>query len=206
MASTGFHVLYTGDSIAPVICKRPDWKKCPEHNHLSEKRPNIKPARMTAEEFAESISQNSESVSANQYMTGFSVKSLVKEAQKRKGSELTEEELQVAALIGQWYEDGDIKQYRSFGRVGDYNIGFNKMKPIQKGNKTIGIVEIGSEGFKYFYEVEDGKVTIRNADKFDTDKGKLPFNYGMRSALDGVQISKLNDKWGTESFIGAHGL
>jgi hypothetical protein len=30
------HVLYREDSNVPVICERPDWKKCPEHKHLND--------------------------------------------------------------------------------------------------------------------------------------------------------------------------
>ena len=36
------HVLYKPNSIAPIICERPNWKNCPEHKHLTNKRPNIK--------------------------------------------------------------------------------------------------------------------------------------------------------------------
>ena len=35
------HVLYNAHSTFPitVVCERPDWKKCPEHNHLTDKMP-----------------------------------------------------------------------------------------------------------------------------------------------------------------------
>lgn len=36
------HVLYKSSSAIPIICERPNWKNCPEHKHLSPKRPNIK--------------------------------------------------------------------------------------------------------------------------------------------------------------------
>lgn len=208
MANSGFHVLYNENSIVPVICKRNDWKSCPEHRGLSDKRPNIKPEWMNKKELKRRNVeiQDDNVVTLNQYNSGFSVQSIVEEAESRKGSELTDAETQVAAVIGQWYEDGDIRQQRSFGLVGDYNIGFTTEDTIQKGDKTIGVVQIGSEGFKYFYEVENGEVTFKHADGYKKGSGKLPFNYGMRPKLTGWEIDKNNTKWSIEAYTNAHGL
>jgi hypothetical protein len=30
------YVLYAEGSSVPVVCERPDWKKCPDHKHLNE--------------------------------------------------------------------------------------------------------------------------------------------------------------------------
>lgn len=35
------HVLYNGTKTVPTICERPDWRNCPEHKHLSLKRPRV---------------------------------------------------------------------------------------------------------------------------------------------------------------------
>lgn len=35
------HVLYSSDSVVPVVCERKDWKRCPEHKHLSVERPDV---------------------------------------------------------------------------------------------------------------------------------------------------------------------
>lgn len=43
------HVLYEHDSVVPVICERKDWKKCPEHKHLTDERPDIKPDKFFTE-------------------------------------------------------------------------------------------------------------------------------------------------------------
>lgn len=37
------HILYTSDSAVPIVCDRPDWRKCPEHKYLTQTKPNIKP-------------------------------------------------------------------------------------------------------------------------------------------------------------------
>lgn len=35
------HILYSSDTIAPIICERENWHSCPEHKHLSENKPKI---------------------------------------------------------------------------------------------------------------------------------------------------------------------
>ena len=42
MAEIYAHVLYEGESLVPVICERKSWKRCPEHKHLTEERPDGK--------------------------------------------------------------------------------------------------------------------------------------------------------------------
>lgn len=42
MAEVYAHVLYEGESLAPIICERKSWKRCPEHKHLTEERPDGK--------------------------------------------------------------------------------------------------------------------------------------------------------------------
>ena len=42
MAGFNAHVLYSGDSMIPIVCERKDWKKCPQHKGLSKSRPHLK--------------------------------------------------------------------------------------------------------------------------------------------------------------------
>ena len=41
MAEEFSHVLYNVDGVVPVVCERKDWKRCPEHKHLSDVRPDV---------------------------------------------------------------------------------------------------------------------------------------------------------------------
>jgi hypothetical protein len=42
MSDNNFHMLWsTVEPYGPIVCKRPDWKQCPEHAHLTEKRPSV---------------------------------------------------------------------------------------------------------------------------------------------------------------------
>jgi hypothetical protein len=35
------HFLYTKSSSTPILCERDDWRKCPEHKHLSDELPTV---------------------------------------------------------------------------------------------------------------------------------------------------------------------
>lgn len=39
------YVLYNKNN-HPVVCERKDWKKCPEHKHLTDKKPKSKLAKL----------------------------------------------------------------------------------------------------------------------------------------------------------------
>lgn len=43
------HILYEKNNVVPVICERKDWKRCPEHKHLSEERPDVKKDKFVTE-------------------------------------------------------------------------------------------------------------------------------------------------------------
>lgn len=133
--------------------------------------------------------------------------SLRKEAENRKGSSLTEAESKTVEVLGEWYENGSLKTYAGLnGTEGGYNVNFTDTPVFTKGNKTIGYVQIGNEGFGYFYEVEGDEVSFRQGDGFyhniDT---KLPLNYSLRKKLNGEQISENNRKWAAESLVNRFG-
>lgn len=201
----GFHVLYSTTSTIPITCERLEWKTCPEHKHLNTKRPNVNATKINHKEYDNE--ETSGNISVNQYQTGFSVESILQEATDRKGKLLTSEEAQAAAVLGQWYEDGELKPHRSLsGEEYPLHVQFSDMKPIKKGNKTIGAVQLGSEGFQYYYEVEGDNVTFKKADNFNIADGKLPWNYSMLKKLDGKNITETNHKWATDAYIGGRGL
>lgn len=133
--------------------------------------------------------------------------SLRKEAETRKGSMLTEAENKTVQVLGEWYQNGSLKTYSGLnGLEGGYNVNFIANPVFVKGDKTIGYVQIGNEGFGYFYEVEGDKVSFRQGDGFyhnvDT---KLPLNYSLRKKLNGEQISENNKRWAAESIIKRYG-
>jgi hypothetical protein len=180
--------------------------RCQEHMTVQqwEVRPNA--AKMGDLSFADNDEYSNDSVSLNAY-GGLSKDSIIDEAQTRKGSPLTPEEATVAAALGSWYEDGTISANTSYYADIDGNINFTDVSPIKKGDKTIGVVAIGGPSYKYFYEIEDGELSFRQADGFDEKTGKLPFNYGMRKKLtSGEQIQSNNSKWRAEAILGAHGM
>lgn len=203
----GFHILYAPNSSTPITCERVDWKTCPEHKHLSPKR-TVKNSKTINDKDLQSNITETESVTLDEYNTGLSVESILQEATERKGTLLTKEEAQVAAILGQWYEEGSLKPARGVGEIErKMHIQFNNNIPAtKKGKKTIGVVQLGSEGFQYFYEVEGNQVSFRHADGIDPKTGKLPWNYSMRKKLDGKDIKETNQKWSTESYINGHGL
>ena len=150
---------------------------------------------------------NDDSITYNDYANDITAATVANEAQKLKGSKLTPEEKTAAETLGAWYENGDIKPNVGFSnRDADFLIKFNNnFTPIQKGNKTIGVVQIGMQGNDYFYEVENGKATFKHANGVTFyGKTKLPFNYGMRKELDGQGIQEQNKKWAIEGFINSH--
>lgn len=152
-----------------------------------------------------SITGSEDSVSVNEY-SGVSVDAIIDEAKTRKGSDLTPEESIVASTLGLWYEEGTLSN-SSFGREIEEKINFTNVPTIKKGDKTIGLVEISGSGYKYFYEVEGDEISFRQADGFDAESGKLPFNYGLRKKLTtGEQINSNNAKWAAEAMLGAHGM
>lgn len=149
---------------------------------------------------------DSQGVSLNAY-NGLSQEAILEEAKNRKGSALTPEENAVAATLGSWYADGSIRANTSYYADIDGNINFTDVSTIKKGDKTIGVVEIGGPSYKYFYEVEGDEISFRQADGFNTKSGKLPFNYGMRKKLTtGEQIESNNSRWRVEAMLGGHGM
>lgn len=144
------------------------------------------------------------SVSKQSYDTGISAKEIYADAENIKGSKLTPAESKAAEALAGFYENGDIKQTIGFYRSQpDFLIKFNQDFPVvQKGNKTIGLVQLGSRADDFFYEVEDGNVTFRQADGYSFyGKTKLPLDYGFRKQLDGKGIQEQRDKWAVESAV-----
>ena len=155
----------------------------------------------------ETVDNNSyddyDSVSYKDYANEVTASSVISSAEKLKGKKLTKEEAKAAETLGEWFEKGDIKTSVGFsGRDADFLIKFSdKFPPIQKGDKTIGVVQIGMQGNDYFYEVENGQVSFRHANGVTFyGKTKLPLNYGMRKTLDGQGIQDQNRKWAIEGF------
>ena len=115
-----------------------------------------------------------DSVSYKDYANEVTASSVISSAEKLKGKKLTKEEAKAAETLGEWFE---------------------------KGDKTIGVVQIGMQGNDYFYEVENGQVSFRHANGVTFyGKTKLPLNYGMRKTLDGQGIQDQNRKWAIEGF------
>lgn len=144
-----------------------------------------------------------ESVTYKNYATEVTTASVINSAEQLKGSKLTPQENIVAETLGQWYENGDLSTEVGFSkRDADFLVKFSeKFPPIQKSNKTIGVVQIGMQGNDYFYEVENGQVSFRHANGVTFyGKTKLPLNYGMRKELDGKGIQEQNRKWAIEGF------
>lgn len=133
--------------------------------------------------------------------------SLKKEAETRKGSPLTEAESKTVNVLGEWYQNGSLETFGGWsGKEKGFNVNFTDSPVFVKGGKTIGYVQIGNEGFGYFYEVEGDEVSFRQGDGFyhNIDK-KLPLNYSLRKKLDAEQISQNNKKWAAESIIKRYG-
>lgn len=133
--------------------------------------------------------------------------SLIEEAEKRKGKKLTDSEKKVAEKLGEWYQNGSLKVHTSLnGKSGECNINFADAASFDRGGKAVGFVQIGSEGFGYFYEVDGDEVSFRQADGFYhlIDK-KLPLNYALRRKMNGTDISENNTKWVAQSLINRFG-
>lgn len=149
-------------------------------------------------------SYEDDSISYKDYANDVTAASVATEAEKLKGSKLTAEETKAAEALGQWYENGDISTSVGFSnRDADFLVKFNNdFTPIKKGNKTIGVVQVGMQGNDYFYEVENGEVKFKHANGVTFHKKtKLPLNYGMRKELDGKGIQEQNKKWAIEGFV-----
>lgn len=61
------HVLYHPDSVVPVICEREDWRSCPEHRGLSEKRPELESAKVEFDYTDMGDDPDDDIVSVNEY-------------------------------------------------------------------------------------------------------------------------------------------
>lgn len=123
------------------------------------------------------------------------------EAARRNGGPLSQTQMRAAQVIAGWYDAGVLSRSRPGHQirfVPDYS-------PTVSGG-TVGLVEIGSAGFRYLYEVSDGQVTFRQGDGVMISSGKLPWNYRMRSKLDGAAVAANNRKWAIQSFMDGHGI
>lgn len=133
--------------------------------------------------------------------------SVLSEAENLKGSPLTIAEKTTASVLGKWYEEGSLEVNVPLGGHEEpKHVNFPESKIYERNGKTVGYVEIGIEGFGYFYEVDGDEVSFRQADGYfhRVDK-KLPFNYGLRKKLDGKAISEKNLEWKAQSMINRFG-
>lgn len=64
-------LLYKEDSLIPVICERPDWRRCEDHKHLSDKKPRIRKANLDGINHDAPVDDpNDDITSVNEYAAG----------------------------------------------------------------------------------------------------------------------------------------
>ena len=61
------HILYYSESATPVICEREDWRTCPEHKHLTDKKPEIAKDEFMVPDSVLKDDPNDGIVSVNEY-------------------------------------------------------------------------------------------------------------------------------------------
>lgn len=67
MDKNNSHVLYANDSVVPIFCEREDWRSCPEHRGLSEKRPDVKKSHVGVDDSVMVDDPDDDIVSVNEY-------------------------------------------------------------------------------------------------------------------------------------------
>lgn len=67
MAKEYSHVLYNRDSVVAVVCERKDWKRCPEHKHLSIERPDVEEFNVVVDDSDFADDPDDDITSVNEY-------------------------------------------------------------------------------------------------------------------------------------------